>query len=189
MQASREFIEIVDNIYGVFLDVGNGFSRMLESIQNNQNRTCTERGISIEELDTRNVFYGSGPPNNSKSQIFHATTAGEYKIRIAKNGPNVTFVGNLCLVAIYQFWEDKYRAEIAAQLGITREDLKSDLFGDIRHIRRSIIHNKSIGLPELARCKKLVWFKPGDTIAMDEPKLTNLVHFVKEECSGFMRDA
>jgi len=47
------------------------------------------------------------------------------------------------IAMIYNVWEDNYRAKIAKCLGYEeKNDLKSDVFGDLAKIRHEITHNK-----------------------------------------------
>ena len=77
---------------------------------------------------------------------------GEFANRLAK----------LTIVAIYALWEDHYRGKIAEQLSsptaghdMTKNDIRSDIMGDLRHIRICIIHRKSVISDEPAHFKVL----------------------------------
>jgi hypothetical protein len=72
---------------------------------------------SVEYLDSLPFSYGKGDPNSPDAVVQHVTTQGTYKKRNAGNGENHRFIGNLCLISIFQFWEDYYRARIAKSLG------------------------------------------------------------------------
>ena len=66
---------------------------------------------------------------------------GEFPNRLAK----------LTIVDIYSLWGDHYRGKIAEQLNspttdleLTKDDIRSDLMGDLRRIRNCIIHRQSV---------------------------------------------
>lgn len=60
------------------------------------------------------------------------------------------------VVMTYQIWEDEYRKKIAERLGLDKKnDLKSDIFGDIRHYRTSIVHKNGKAVKECSKCKIL----------------------------------
>jgi hypothetical protein len=90
----------------------------------------------------------------------------------------------MCLVMMYQYWEDKYRDEIATSKGITKDELSSDLFGDIRHLRNSIIHNNGRAISEVSRCKVLKWFKEDDEVVIDAQKMDRLIELIRSEISA-----
>jgi hypothetical protein len=111
-------------------------------------------------------------------------TQGEWKDKIGKDGSNIKHIGNMCLVMIYQYWEDKYRVEIAKSKGISKDKLLSDLFGDIRHFRNSIIHNDGRAIDEVNHCKILKWFSVNDQIIMDAQKMDYLIDCIKNEINA-----
>ena len=90
----------------------------------------------------------------------------------------------MCLVMIYQYWEDRYREEIASSKGIAKDELMSDLFGDIRYFRNSIIHNKGRALREVNNCKILKWFKEKDDIVLNSEKMDHLLDCIKNEINA-----
>ena len=76
-----EFLQIVNDIYGVYLDSTNGFcviKRDIESMQRNSNKKFN---TLMQILDNRKVFYGKGNPNKQNSYLFHICTQGEFKKR------------------------------------------------------------------------------------------------------------
>lgn len=74
---------------------------------------------------------------------------------ISEYGKYQKISGGLVLVMFYQLWEDKYRKAIADKLNIKKDDLKSDLFGDLRRLRQSIVHNHFHPISELKKVKIL----------------------------------
>jgi hypothetical protein len=96
-------------------------------------------------------------------------------------------MGSLCLVAIYQFWEDHFRNEVAAELKVDRGDLKHDLLGDIRLIRNTIVHHGGVAKADIAKCRLLKWFKPGDSVAIDEEKMKQIVFAIRGACEEWKK--
>jgi hypothetical protein len=137
--------------------------------------------MTIEYLDSVSFLYGKGDPNNPASVILHQCTQGEYKQRIDKGGNNYKFIGNMCIVSIYQYWEDYYRSEIANSLGLEKEGLHLSIMGDLRILRRSIVHHKGIALPEIDKCEILKWFKHNEIIFIDEAKMEEIVVHIQEQ--------
>ena len=134
---------------------------------------------SIEALNERSYIHGMGEAWGANSKVRHQSTQGEFKERNREGGANHYLIGNLCVVAIYQYWEDEFRNAIATELGVPREDLKSPVFGDLRLLRNAILHNRALGTHDLEKCQLFFWFKEGDAIAIDEEKFDELAEAIQ----------
>ena len=83
-------------------------------------------------------------------------------------------------MSFYDYWNDYLRREYVIAKGkldsnetrkeVIEEALRKyashDLWGDIRHLRTSIVHNQGIATSDIARCKLIKWFQAGDPIAL-----------------------
>ena len=118
--------------------------------------------------------------------MLHQVTQGELKQRNQKNGENARFLGAMCVVSIYQFWEVRFRNEVAAELGVSRQSLQHNLFGDIRLIRIAILHHGGIAGKEIEKCTLLKWFKEGDEIRIDEDKMYDLIFKLRSVCDEWI---
>jgi hypothetical protein len=180
-----QFNAIVDAIYGVYLDSNFGFTKTRQWIEQQQKNTLSwleendPQLATLDYLDQTDFIHGTGDPNHPESRELHRCTQHQYKERNTEGGANFMFIGNMSLVAIYQYWEDHYRLAIAEHLGTTKNELKEPIMGDIRHFRRSIIHHAGVSLPEMERCKVLRWFKEGDTINIDKDKFEIVIFEIK----------
>jgi tetratricopeptide (TPR) repeat protein len=182
IQASNEFLEILDNIYGVYLDGTEGFSLVRNKIIEGQQNTSKITGMSIEDLDNASFTYGKGDPRNSDSYNLHKCTQGKLKKRNEKDGDNDAIIANLCIVLIYQYWEDHYREQIAKELGhYKKNDLKSDIMKDLNLLRQSIVHHRAIAKKEVEKCKLLQWFKDGDKIYVNRKMFEDIVFYIKAD--------
>lgn len=178
----------IDETLGIYLDMRRGFGSLLKEF--NQIRAdfvAKTPGASMAELDAKPFTYEI-TDTEAGSYILHECTQAQYRDRIAPSGESATRAGNMCLVHIYELWEVRYREEIARALGKNRDALTSDLFGDIRHLRNSILHHNSISLPEVARCKVIKWFKPGAKIWFTRAQFLEVGRLLKAEL-GKMGDA
>ena len=184
-----EFEDIVTSIYGVYLMSTQGAQLLAKELLNCQlmdvnqlQRTHPERA-SIQYLDSRPYLFGKlkkGSPDLQNVELLYECTQGEYKERNSERGVNSRFVGNMCVIAIYQYWEDYYRKKIASFLNRTnKNELASDIMGDLKLLRRSIIHHRGVALREVENCKLLHWFKKDDEIFIDRNMMQYIVSQVK----------
>ena len=153
-----EYRSIVDSIYGVFLDANRGFHLVREETLLQQKQSAASlAGMTIAKLDQAHMIYGVGDPNDKDSYVLHDCTQAEYKERNRSGGHNCHVIGRLCLVQIYGYWEDHYRSSIADHFGLEKNELLSDILGDLRILRISIVHHRWIALPEVSKCVLLKW--------------------------------
>jgi len=176
-----EFEKVVEGIYSVYFDAIGGFQHAKGNFEKMQAQSAREFNKSIKQLDSQVVIYGKGDPNKAGSVELFRLTQGEYKQKNSQFGMNYRFMGNMCLIAIYQYWDDYFRGEIASELGIKKDDLRSSIIGDMRLIRHSIIHHKGIANKDVEKCEILTWFRKDDPIFIDKAKLEEIIYHVKLE--------
>jgi hypothetical protein len=195
MEAISQFEQVVDHIYGVYLDATTGFERLRAWFLEHQGKALEMLKAShpelagIDSLDSVEMVYGKGDPNDAGSIVLHRCTQREYKERNAENGINQKFLGNMALVGLYQYWEDYHRANIAASMGKQKDDLRAPIMGDLRRFRISIIHHAGVALRDVGRCEILKWFREGDDIFVDKEKFEEIVFYVKSMLASLRRDA
>jgi hypothetical protein len=180
-----EFLSISRDIISVYFDAITGFDRNLEWMNNNQKKSVEyfkgkSEDITIAKLDEAAFIYGDGNPNLGMPEIFHYATQKEYKDRNKPDERNYKFIGNMCLITIYQYWEDNYREKLANTLSLQKDAIKSDLFGDIAIIRNSIIHNNSVASSKVNKCKILKWFQSGDRIFINQDMLKTILRNIQK---------
>jgi len=152
-----EFLRKVYDIYGLYFDSIHGFGLVAAKIKEFQKTFLEKYKISsIEDFDKTSFIYGRGKPGSKDSYSMHISKMGKIKERNKKSGENYKIIANLCLVLIYQYWEDYYREKIANNNGYEKNELELDIFNDIRIIRRSIIHNSSIAIKDVKKLKFLI---------------------------------
>lgn len=175
-----EYASVVDAIYGVYLDATRGFHLLRQEIERNQQYAVSSLpGTTIEQLDNVSMIYGVGHPNSPDAYTIHACTQSEFKRRNEEDGQNYKTIGNMCLVEIYQYWEDCYRQRVADQLGVATNDVTADIMGDLRFLRISIVHHRAVARADVAKCRLLKWFNEGDEVFLTKDQFEQLVFLVK----------
>jgi hypothetical protein len=190
MESVKQFEKVVDYIYGVYLGATTGFGKLREWFEKHQGnaleslKSSHPELASIDYLDSVHMIYGKGDPNNPEAVELHHCTQREYKERNSEDGINFHFLGNMALVSLYQYWEDFHRSQVAAELGIGKNDLKAPIMGDLRLIRISIIHHAGVALKDVEKCEILKWYKEGDKIFIDKSKFEDVIFHVKNMLNG-----
>jgi hypothetical protein len=158
MKPIEEFEAIAEEIFSVYLDATEGFrqiAKMSEIFVNDKARETgrDEKGVS----PAGHVIYALGCPEDGNYMELSARTGKEIIEANAPDGKNFQFIASMAIVALYQYWEDHYREEIAAFLGKDKNALTLPIFGDLRKFRRAIIHNRGRMIPELKTLEVFVW--------------------------------
>jgi hypothetical protein len=190
----EEMRDVIKQVFGILLDARQGFHHLTATMERVQaSLVGTVHGATIQTLDESQYSYSDGPPQHHPDDpgapLLHNTTQGELKLRNRRGGQNDVFFGNMCLVAIFTYWEDHYRAQIAKALGREKNDLKAPVFGDIRLIRNSIIHHREIALADIERCEVLRWFSKGEGIAISTDQFRQLASEVNKFLDKMIADA
>ncbi len=80
-------------------------------------------------------------------------------------GPAEVLLIQQWIVSMFARWEGEYRPAIARLHGVEPDQVKSELFGDLRWLRNDVVHNNGV-VKASAKCAVLGSFKPGDTITL-----------------------
>ena len=191
-QLSDEFTDLWKRLQSFYLDAAVGFAYVRGHVEEDQQRHRSYvRGTELDSeefQDTRSFSYNQIFSGAFCTSAIHRAKQGEVKARNAPGGANSTTLGQLCLVSFYDFWNDYLRREYVIAKGkldanetkkkvveaALREHASHDLWGDIKHLRISVVHNHGIATSDVARCKLINWFLPGDPIALTPEQMRAL---------------
>lgn len=175
-----ELDEEIKSQHALYLDSLVSYSLLNERLLAHQART---RAILGDNHEYSTVEYQNGCSILYKElsscdydvmSVSPVMKQGELSARVAKGGQNTLRLGDQCVITAYTRWDEYYREEIAGALSIPTKNLEIDFWGDLRLMRNSILHNKSVGNDKMADCKQITWFKPGDRIVLDYAKMTEI---------------
>ncbi len=185
VQLVDEYERVVNSVYGIYLDATVGFAAALKRFEDTQREGIvalaneTPQHANLEYLDAQLFLFGRGDPNDPDHVELHRVTQGEYKVRNQADGLNYREIGNMCIISLYQYWEDHYRARIVEVLNLKKDDLLADVFGDLRRLRNSIVHHRALCLHEVNDNVVLTWFREGDLVHLDRRMFEELIGHVK----------
>lgn len=174
-----DFASEVNHFIGVYADLSSGLRLFNEKAGRAYSEVISMLKSNDESSDYESlpVIFGRGQPNAEPPDILHHTTQKELLTRSSEDGDDRRLLGNMIIVMIYQIWEDHYRPRIANILGKEKNDVDFKLMGELRHYRRSILHNNGISLPQIPKCEMLPWFEQGERIFLDMDKIHQLARF------------
>ena len=178
----QEFVDRVHSVHGLYIDIVEGFIRWRKEAQHEQQKLVQKLKArhgshhhNVRNPDTIEVVYSENWPKDRNFKILHRSTMGDVLRRLNADGDDYRLAANVCIVMIFQWWEDEYRARIANYLGRPKSDIRCDIMGDLRFFRASIIHKNGVAIDEVSRCKVLTWFKPGDVILVTREQFKQLI--------------
>ena len=186
MRYLDEFESFVTSVCGIYWMSIGGYRLLVNEMSESQKRQILQLKVkspsnaNMEFVDSLPCMYCEGDPNLPGALVLYTCSQKEYKEINRENGSNWGFIGRMCVLTIYQYWEDYFRGEIAIQLGVRRGEIISDIMGDLRLIRHSIIHHGGVALKEVENCKVINWFKEGDEISIDENKFKQIIFIIKK---------
>jgi hypothetical protein len=184
-ELSDEFTETWKRLQALYLDAAAGFSFVRQHVETEQAQAREfVRGTELDSEQFQNMRAFTYAQIFSEESFctsgIHEATQGEVKARNSPGGNNFTTLGQLCLVAFYDFWNDYLRREYVIAKGhldeneedqsvvdaSLRKHASHDLWGDLRLLRQSIVHNQGVATSDVTRCKLIKWFSPGDPISI-----------------------
>jgi hypothetical protein len=192
-----EFRETIDSIYGTFIDASNGFL----FVQQQADKDKAEAILEYENLKTRQpeiAGHHLGGIEISYPRIVRAGCSLHYthlhcvpveilKRRNTEGGANFQFIGNMCLVALYQYWDEYYRPAFAKDLGVSKDKIRVSIFADLNQYRRAIIHHRGIATPEIKKCNTFNWFEPGEQILLTKDMFEQIIDAVFAFLDAFQK--
>lgn len=180
MKDASEFLQIVDEIFGFYLDTTSAFQELLKTMLIGQRIVSKNTNLPLTELDKRPFGYIKDvKQENDRTKWQHHCTQKEFKERVAENGKDYKITANLCIVLIYQYW-DYHRKKIAKKMDVQENEIKSDIMADLKYLRNSILKHKGIGNHEIKKCKILKWFKEGDEININHEQFEEIIEIIRE---------
>jgi len=171
-----DFSSIIDDLLALYYDAIRGF-RNNYFIKNSE--TLGQEGDAIIYPEKSKQIDNSEIETLYANKESYQTTVKNYKERNAYYGKNHSNIGNLIICQLYAYWEDYYRDRIAQDLRIKKSKLSLNIFGDLRHLRHSILHHRAIALDTVEKCKILSWFKKGDEITLYENQIDIIINHVR----------
>lgn len=176
----HEFDVFLRQIYGFYLDSVAGFNFLLRHIETEHNYYRelfkNDKELSRTEfLDTLSFSHDRLVDGELARLSIHFGKKGDVRKRNGRDGINQQYLGSMCLVMVFAYWEDYLRGKLANALGIESKDLKSPLWGDMRILRHCIIHKKGmITSADIKKIKLLNLFNANQPTIIDEARFRTI---------------
>ena len=117
----------------------------------------------------------------------HVTKASDLVRRNSPGGANWYFLAHMCAVAMYGYWEDAFRTRLADALGVAKNDLKADEFGELKELRHAVLHNRARGNEKTARFATMPPIAERAPVEIEPQVLLDIAASAKAACERLAR--
>jgi len=137
----REFIDFVNRQVGVYCDCLSGFQGNKVRVERQMPRL--QRPISRRIVDGQPVITWASVEDPSRPDVLHhrIIRADEFIAVNSETGFNGQQICWAIVVFIFATWDEEVRPRIARIRGVEPNEVKIDEMGDLRILRKAIIHN------------------------------------------------
>jgi hypothetical protein len=172
----RDFMAEIKAVYGWTTEVSYAIARdyqhLLELVRINPNNPNMHHSYSMEQSDGRSFSH-------------HQGRTQEIAERMKPDGASMRRLRNTSIIYFYTLWEDNFRDQIASLLGCERNDVKSDLFGDLKNYRHAIAHANG-KLTTTSKVLKLI--AKGDVVSLSHEQFAEILKAIAAELSRIADD-
>lgn len=187
----REYIDFVNKQVGVYMDAMAGFEGIKVKIERQVSRVNRPTGVKIDENGNKVVVWSSYE-DPSQPDIIHnrIMRANDYIAANSRGGSNEQQHAQAVLVFLVSYWEHSTRPRLALAKGVEKNDITSNVMGDLTIVRNAILHSKAIISPkECGRMRSLTEiFKGGTPIFVSYDDMHRIFYKIKQDLARLLFD-
>ena len=140
----REFIDFVNGQVGVYMDAIAGFAGNKARIEF-QTARVQRRFQKGKDVDGANVVVGTSLEDPNSPDVIHnrISRAKDYIADNSESGYNEQQQARAIIVFMFAYWDEEIRPRLARTKNLSGpNEIRVEAMGDLRLLRRAIIHNK-----------------------------------------------
>ena len=141
--------------------------------------------VSDSTTHSNSLSFGQTAPNLPDARYQYKRTFGEVIDASASDGPLEVTHRRSVIVLVVASWEDSYRTRIAKELGLKKNDLKSDVVYDLNKYRQAILH---AGGTLRTEPRVLQHFRKGDQVALTHEHILQVFRTLMDELNRISRE-
>lgn len=187
----REYIDFVNRQVGVYMDALAGFEGHNTRIERQVHRINRPKDSHIDSNGQRVVVWVSYEDPTQPDVIHNRIIrAPDYIAANSKGGSNEQQHSQAVLIFLFTFWEEEIRPRIAASRSVEKQEIRSDIMGDLRILRNVILHSKGIMRSEkLKELKKLgEMFAPDQPVHVSYEGMHKIFVLIKQDCLKMLNE-
>lgn len=140
----RGFIDFVNRQVGVYCDCLAGFQGNKVRVERQVARITHPVSRKIENGQPVIVWASLEDPTRPDVIHHRIIRADEFVETNSETGFNEQQICWSIIVFVYTYWDDEIRPRIAQIRGVQKNEVRLDVFGDLRILRQSIVHHRGI---------------------------------------------
>lgn len=185
----REYIDFVNGQVGVYMDALAGFEGHYTRVERQVFRENRPQSTGIDEKGMPEIVWASYE-DPTKPDIIHnrIMRTVDYLEANSKGGPNEGQYCQAILVFLFTFWEEEIRPRLAALRNVNVREIKSDIMGDLRVLRNTILHSKGIlGTENFKKLKKVSdMFVKNEAVHVPYEHMHKIFVLIKQDCARML---
>lgn len=185
----REYIDFVNRQVGVYMDALAGFAGHRTRVERQVHRINRPTNSRIDDTGQPVVVWASYE-DPTKPDVVHnrIIRASDYIAANSQGGSNEQQHSQAVLVFLFTYWEDEIRPRLATIKGVELQEISSDIMGDLRTLRHTILHTKGIMRSEKHRgLKKLSgMFVVDQPVHVSYENMHQIFVLIKQDCARML---
>lgn len=177
----RDFVDFVNKQSSVYMDCLNGFAGNTVRIERQVARVT--RPIRKEIRDGKEVVIWDSMEDPCRPDVIHSSIrkSSTYLSDNAEAGFNEQQICWAIIVFLFAHWDEEMRPSIAKVRGVSPNDIKLDALGDLRVLRKAVVHAKGVVTrQEHAKLKKMGHFiEPGQKLVLNHDQMHRVFVLIK----------
>jgi hypothetical protein len=156
LEVLRGFIDFVNRQIGVYCDCLSSFQGNKVRIERQVARVSRRVSRRIESGQA--IIMRASLDDPTRPDVIHQRIirADEFITANSEGGFNEQQVCWSIIVFVFAYWDEEIRPQIAKIRGVEKDEVKINVFGDLRVLRRMIVHNGGVlGASDYAKLKVL----------------------------------
>jgi hypothetical protein len=179
----KGFIDFLNRQVGVYMDCLAGFQGNTVRVERQANRVLRPARLRRDE-NGQHVVVWTSLEDPSRPDVIHQRVmrSADFIADNSERGFNERQVCWSIIVFVFARWDEEVRPRIAAIRGVPANEVKLDAFGDLRTLRRTIVHGAGM-LTEKEHSKLATMqalFRPGDVISPSHDEMHRIFILLKQ---------
>lgn len=148
----REYIDFVNSQVRAYMDAMGGFAGHRIRVERQVHRANRTTSVRMNAQGEQVVVWSSYE-DPSKPDVVHNSIvrAEDYLAANADGGANEQQQSRAIIIFLYTYWEDEIRPRLAKAKAVEKNDIGSDIMGDLTVLRNVILHAKGVIRPDKHR--------------------------------------